>query len=332
MNDTASNSNQPREAGKRSWKKRLAYGALTLVIVVAIGECGLRIAGAALRPEVDTSSPEDDCEAIVLIAHGDSMTFGLGAERCQSYPMQLRRLLAERYPGIAFKAHNLGMPGSNTSEGLRRTARFFEKHPRAAPDFSLVMYGVNNRWNLHAASFWEWEENARRDHLASFVASNFQLGKAISVALQGGEEEIAEARSDYRGILGDQGWSVFFDSFEDELLSDWISHDLERYVSIAQKRGSEPIFLTYFEPRFAHLNPLLTRTADELDVFSIDLERPSRYYVLRKFYSPDLFHLNARGYRDAAARVLRAFEKRYSRQELERRLADKRRLPACRER
>ncbi|MFO8071789.1 MAG: GDSL-type esterase/lipase family protein [Polyangia bacterium] len=332
MKDAADTSNRRREAGRWSWKKRLAYGALTLVLIVAIGECSLRIAGAVLRPEVDTSSPEDDCEAIVLIAHGDSMTFGLGAERRQSYPMQLRRLLAERYPGIAFKAHNLSMPGSNTSEGLRRTARFFEKHPRAAPDFSLVMYGVNNRWNLHNASFWEWEKNARRDHLASFIASNFQLGKAISVALQGGEEKIAEARSDYRGILEDQGWSVFFNSFEDELLSDWISHDLEKFASIAQERGSEPIFLTYFEPRFAHLNPLLTGTADELGVFSIDLERPSRYYVRKKFYCPDLFHLNARGYHDAAKRVLRAFEKHYTREDLERRLADKQRLPVCRER
>lgn len=313
-----------------SWGRRLGFGALTLVLLAAVGECGLRVAGAIWRPGVDESAGVDDCDALVFLAVGDSMTFGMGAERHEAWPRRFVELFEATHPGLRAKAYNLGVPGSNTFEGLDRTREFLAANPGARPDFALALIGINNRWNLHRASFWDFDDSAKREHLARYIASSFQLGKAASVALQGGEAAQAKLRSDYLEIQEQQGWSVFFESFEDDLLTRWIEHDYGELDALVRTRGARLVQLTYFEPRFDDLNPLLRRIAAEGGRPLIELERPESYYRLNRYYSPDSFHLNAKGYRDAARRILERFGELYGRDELERRLRAKRAAPECR--
>jgi lysophospholipase L1-like esterase len=313
-----------------SWGRRLGFGVLTLVLLAGMGECGLRVAGAIWRPDVDESAGVDDCDAVVFLAIGDSMTFGMGAERHEAYPRRFVELFEKAHPGLKAKVYNLGVPGSNTYEGLDRTREFLASNPQARPDFALAMIGINNRWNLHQASFWDFDDSAKRQHLARYIASSFQLGKAASVALQGGEAAQARLRNDYKTIHDEKGWSVFFDSFEDDLLRRWIAQDYGEIDTLVRSRGTTLVQLTYFEPRFDDLNPLLRRIADEAGRPLIDLERPESYYRLNRYHSPDNFHLNAKGYRDAARRLLERFGELYDREDLERLLRAKRAAVECR--
>jgi lysophospholipase L1-like esterase len=324
----------PSEKKAVKWPlgKRILYGAVTVLLVLGFGECGLRLAGSVLKPVVDQSGDEvDDCNAIVIIAMGDSMTYGVGAPRDMAYPIQMVPFLKKTYPDIPFKVYNLGLPGSNTSEGLGRLYKFFVKKPHVQPDFAFVLYGVNNRWNLHDASFWDWDQEAKKNHLAAYLASSFQLNKAASVAAQGGAEAAAKSRGDYGVILEKTNWDVFFKSFDDDLLSRWIEHDYTQYNVELSRRHIQPIVLPYFSPRFERLNPLITRIADILKLPQINLEKPAKYYDLRKFFSNDNFHLNRAGYYDISKRLVAELSKMYDRPTLAKRLRKKQSFEICKQ-
>ncbi len=330
---------------KKKWshKKKVGYGLLTLILLCVVAELGLRMLGAIFRPDVDKSARNiDDCGSLVFLAVGDSMTFGMGAKRAEAYPMQMIPFLEQAYPGVNIKAYNMAVPGTNSSEGLKNLDEFFEKNPSAAIDFAIVLYGVNNRWNLHAATFWQWDKTAKRDHLAAYLASKFQINKAVSVATQGSraaveavtdeQREAAEERTDYRKILRETDWDVFFPGFRDDLLVRWIKHDYWKFQTELSERDISPIWLTYFSPRFEHLNPLIIETVGELNEPVFDLEKPADYYALREFFAQDRFHMKAAGYRDVAKRITAEFVRLYPPESIKEKLEKKRMRPICRSR
>ncbi|MCP4674173.1 MAG: SGNH/GDSL hydrolase family protein [Deltaproteobacteria bacterium] len=297
-----------------SWKTRLAYGAVTIVIILAVGECGLRILQKMHGPEVYQIG-DDGCSTISFLAIGDSMTYGLGAERDEAYPIQFKHFFDKTHLGISAKIHNIGWAGTNTSHGLVRVREFLKHNPEEI-DFAFILYGVNNRWNLNRATFWDWDKSAKSDHLAAYVASDLQLNKAFSLMLQSGHTAAAKMRGDYRAIQKDKGWSVFFDGFDDDLLMRWIAHDFKEIVSLLKSKDIQPVFLTYFAPRFEYLNPFIIHAAEEIGVPAIDLEKPTRFYRRRRMFDSDNFHLNANGYRNVARRLNRAFSKQFDKQKL----------------
>ncbi|MDD5309133.1 MAG: SGNH/GDSL hydrolase family protein [Deltaproteobacteria bacterium] len=310
-----------------SWRKRLAFGAVTLLLFVVLVETVLQLARTAMRPDVAVDGRISDCDGIVFLAIGDSMTYGLGAPQGQSYPAQLPPFFSARYPGVAAKAYNLGIPGSNTSEGLLRLRKFIDEEAElSAPDYALVMYGVNNRWNLRKASFWEFDTKARDDNYLRYLVSQLQLNKVFSVTAQHGE---AAADMKYRPILDRHGWGVFFKDYNDELLARWISYDLKVMASVLRGSGIEPVFLTYYQERFGGLNPLLRRIGAAVGVRVVDMERPTLYYRWRGLYATDNFHLNGKGYKDAARRAMEAFSRQVPRREIDKRLAAKKRGAVC---
>lgn len=70
----------------------------------------------------------------VILAFGDSLTFGKGAAADASYPQQLARLLPQ-------KIINSGISGEETSAGLERLKRYLEKQP---VDLVLLCHGGND--------------------------------------------------------------------------------------------------------------------------------------------------------------------------------------------
>jgi lysophospholipase L1-like esterase len=99
---------------------RALLSALALVGLVA---CGKQV------PQLPQVGPDD-----VIVAFGDSLTYGTGASEGESYPEVLAQLIGR----TVIRA---GLPGEQTAGGLRRLPHVLERHN---PKILLLCLGGND--------------------------------------------------------------------------------------------------------------------------------------------------------------------------------------------
>ena len=98
---------------------------LLLAIIVGIG-----LTACSIQPKLPVLSND-----AVIVAFGDSLTFGTGSEPAESYPAVLEKMIGRRVV-------NSGVPGEVTGDGLLRLPEVLE---REKPALLLLCHGGNDQ-------------------------------------------------------------------------------------------------------------------------------------------------------------------------------------------
>ncbi len=102
---------------------RLAGIAGLLLLAIWLGAC------SDSKPQLPLLSAD-----AVILAFGDSLTFGTGADREHSYPAELARL-------TGLTVINAGIPGEVTAQGVRRLPALLDRYK---PQLLLLCHGGND--------------------------------------------------------------------------------------------------------------------------------------------------------------------------------------------
>ncbi|MCX5849856.1 MAG: arylesterase [Deltaproteobacteria bacterium] len=103
--------------------KSLATFLLTIITAVCLTAC-------SSQPKLPSLAKDS-----VIVAFGDSLTFGTGAELAESYPAVLEKIIGR-------SVVNYGIPGEVTSEGLSRLPEILDSQK---PALLLLCHGGNDQ-------------------------------------------------------------------------------------------------------------------------------------------------------------------------------------------
>ena len=135
--------------------KRLAITVVALLSLAALVSCGPKV------PRLSPVAPND-----VIVAFGDSLTYGTGANEAESYPAVLAQLIGRTVV-------RAGVPGEVTAGGLQRLPQVIEEH---RPALMIVCLGGNDMLRKQ-------DDAQIKANLREII--NTIRGKGISVVLMG---------------------------------------------------------------------------------------------------------------------------------------------------
>jgi lysophospholipase L1-like esterase len=188
--------------------KRIAYA---LLLVTALASCGERV------PQVSPVGPND-----VIVAFGDSLTYGTGAAEAESYPAVLAQLINRNVV-------RAGVPGEMTGGGLARLAGVIEEH---RPALMIVCLGGNDMLR-------KVDEAQTRQNLRAIISAI--KGQGIAVVLVGVPKPalITSAPAFYGELAQEfgipyEGKIVTSVLYKSELKSDHIHPNAQGYRRMAE--------------------------------------------------------------------------------------------------
>jgi acyl-CoA thioesterase-1 len=116
-----------------------------------------------------TSNPEPNADLPIILAFGDSLTFGSGVDRALSYPSQLQDELDRL--GYAYQVVNSGISGDTTSGGVARLNMALALEPE------IVILELGGNDGLRGVPV-----EVARDNLRTMIAAFNDIGSRVILA------------------------------------------------------------------------------------------------------------------------------------------------------
>ena len=159
----------------------------------------------------------------VILAFGDSLTFGTGANYNQSYPAHLQNLINKT-------VINSGVPGEISLKGLRRLPTALKRHK---PELVLLCHGANDILR-------KLDLNATKSHLQSMIDLIRQSGAQVIILAAPNFELFLPPSIMYLELAETNQVPILEDTLSGILLnpakkSDQIHPNAEGYKIIAEK-------------------------------------------------------------------------------------------------
>ncbi len=152
--------------------KHLLMLTMTLSLAASAGACNTQPdSGPQTESQVpDTSEPEvNNSDLPIILAFGDSLTFGSGVDREFSYPSQLQDELDSL--GHAYRVVNGGISGDTTSGGVARLNMALELQPE------IVILELGGNDGLRGIPV-----EVARDNLRTMIAAFNEIGSRVILA------------------------------------------------------------------------------------------------------------------------------------------------------
>lgn len=107
----------------------MSVHAAVRALYIALAVVGLAVVGCGKQPRLSAVGAD-----AVVLAFGDSLTFGTGAGEPESYPAQLAQFIGRKVVGA-------GIPGEISADGLARLPEALDEHQ---PKLLILCHGGND--------------------------------------------------------------------------------------------------------------------------------------------------------------------------------------------
>lgn len=223
----------------RSRIRRLANVAGSVLLGFVVLELSLRGLGLVATIEAGQSRERNPSDYAILCL-GDSWTHGLGSV---SYGESLEeKLNAAATDGRHYRVVRSGIPGSNSSQGLRRLKRFLRDDTF---DMLVVLLGNNDHQNLAESEYWKFDTEPgilgrgyARARVFTHSLRTYKLGKILHLRLTGRQtldEFFLAANVPVKNTVIELGPHRRL-----------LEHNLTSIVDLARLHNMELVFMTYF--------------------------------------------------------------------------------------
>ena len=239
----------------RGWLKWIGLPLFGVVLALVILEAVLQVAAVFVGPR---QAARIGAREKVILALGDSNTYGARYSQEQAYPGQLQSILDLRVPG-RYKVINLGLPGMNSSEVRARLKGWYLQYQ---PYAAVLCVGINNVWNRaeddSADASAGWMPQLRVVRLARLLRLNLSnrsnrlpLIKGTGrpelrrVLLADGHEGVEQQDAETGEILARHVGSIHEPSRDVEEAAEVLKRDLRPIDSLSDRYRVQLVLLTY---------------------------------------------------------------------------------------
>lgn len=187
-------------------------------IILAAFLFSLGLSGCSKVPELNPL-PEDG----IILAFGDSLTYGTGVKKDNSYPSHLARLINR-------KVINAGIPGELSAKGLKRLPGLLDKHQ---PDLMILIHGGNDMLKKR-------DLDKAADNLRAMVREAQQRDIDVAMMAVPNPTLILSPAEFYEVVAEDMGVPIEIDAISDILQypsnkSDAVHPNAKGYQAMAEE-------------------------------------------------------------------------------------------------